>query len=276
MSEQGYEAAQIAKQLGTKLRASVIDGSNQLDHDIAMRLLSGLVQVPASPSPAIALEIILLDAALSDVPQTPKASKSPADPKVMREEVQAPPKPSIHIDTKAEIKRTVKEQAAASEPVDGPTTPPAAGTADDTSDTTVGADSDMVLSEKAWEIILGALKKQYNTLYSIAKMAQPRFKPGKITLEVAFPFHQKRMNEARNKQILSEIITGVTGSDMQIICLLGEGKPAPLSPPLPPADGETVHAVASVTPSPTVTEKSSIGDVDAISNIFGGAELLES
>jgi hypothetical protein len=107
-------------------------------------------------------------------------------------------------------------------------------------------------------------------------MAQPRFEPGKVTLEVAFPFHQKRMNEARNKQILSEIIIGVTGSDIQIVCIMGEGKPAPPPPPLPPADGETVHAVASALPTQTVAEKSSVGDVDAISNIFGGAELLES
>jgi DNA polymerase-3 subunit gamma/tau len=279
MSEQGYEAAQIAKQLGVKLRASVIDGTNQLDHEVAMRLLGALVQVPASPSPAIALEIVLLDAALSGAPRAvkPSASKGGSpDPKVMQEEVQAPPKPAIHIDTKAEIKRTVQEvvaEPAAAEPAAPPAMTDKADTAADDATT---ADSDMILTEKAWEIILGALKKQYNTLYSIAKMAQPRFEPGKVTLEVAFPFHQKRMNEARNKQILSEIIIGVTGSDIQIVCIMGEGKPAPPPPPLPPADGETVHAVASALPTQTVAEKSSVGDVDAISNIFGGAELLES
>lgn len=291
MNSQGYEAAQIAKQLGALLREEVITGKSSLDHEVAMRLLAQLVQVPASPSPAIALEIALLDAALSGVPTAPlrpsktaeaKVAAKTAEPKVMHEGVQATPAPAIQIDTKEEIKETIKEAESALAG-DGGFEPLTAGaksqpgTNEPTGDIQ-DADSDMLLTEKAWDIILGALKQKYNTLYSIVKMATPHFEPGKVTLELGFAFHQKRLNEVRNKQILSDIITGVTGSEIQIATKIGEGKPAPPPPPLPPADGETVHnvGIAAAEAAAPVTQKSSVGDVDAISNIFGGAELLES
>lgn len=279
MSEQGYEAAQIAKQLSGQLREAVIHGTNRLNHNVTMRLLADLVQVPASPSPAIALEIALLNAALSGAgrPAGEPAKPATGDPKVMPEEVRAPSKPAIQIDTKQEIRRSV-QAAQEPEPATTVSSPaePNVKTRSPAGKTKLPADSDMLLTDKAWDIILGALKKQYNTLYSIAKMAEPRFEPGKVILEVAFPFHQKRMNETRNKQILAEIITGVTGSDIQITCILGKGKAALPPPPLPPADGETVHTVSQEAPPAATSEKASVGDVDAISNIFGGAELLES
>jgi DNA polymerase-3 subunit gamma/tau len=272
MNDQGYEAAQIAKQLGSRLRDEVIAGKSGLDHEVVMRLLAGLVQVPASPSPAIALEITLLDAALSGVPvaaphpsvktpeKAPEVKSIPkpaaAEPKIMHEEVQAAPAPAIQIDTKQEIKQFVKEAVEE-----------------------VSAGSDMLLTDKAWDIILSALKQQYSTLYSIVKMARPHFEPGKVTLELAFAFHQKRLKEVRNQQILSDIISGVTGSEIQINTSIGEGKPTLPPPPLPPADGELVHNVG--TPAPEAVpaaepQKAATGNVDTISNIFGGAELLES
>jgi DNA polymerase-3 subunit gamma/tau len=274
MNDQGYEATQIAKQLGTALREEIIAGKSSLAHEVAMRLLNQLVQVPASPSPAIALEIALLDAALTGSPAAASrpaaarpaeakvvarpAPKPASEPKVMSEEVQAAPAPAIQIDTKQEIKETVEEAKSAL-----------------TEDEGLG---EMLLTEKAWDIILGALKQKYNTLYSIIKTATPHFEPGKVTLELGFAFHQKRLNEVRNKQILSEIISGVTGSEVQIVTKIGASKPAPPPPPLPPADGEMVHSVndATATAPPPVAEKASVGDVDTISNIFGGAELLES
>jgi hypothetical protein len=245
------------------------------------------VQVPASPSPAIALEIALLDAALSGVPPAaPKVSAARPEPKVMPEEVQAPEKPAIQIDTKKEIEQSVaeaQEQPAQKELVGKATAPVKATTIHQPEHNRPNtdlpeADADMLLTDKAWEIILGALKQKYSTLYSIVKMAQPHFEPGKVVLELAFAFHQKRLNEARNKQILSEMITGVTGSDVQISTIIGEGRPAPPPPPLPPADGEMVHNVGDTAPEPAVPagQSASVGDVEAISNIFGGAELLES
>jgi DNA polymerase-3 subunit gamma/tau len=268
MHDQGYEPAQAARQLGSALRTDILAGKSLLDHETGMRLLAQLVQVPASPDPRISLEIALLDAALSGTnpaptaPAKPKATpKQPEAPagtgKVMSEEVQA--NPAIQIDPKKEpvkappvIEKVVKKISAP-----------------------VAVDEDIVLTEESWEMVLNTVKQKYNTLYSVAKMARPHFEPGRVTLEFTYAFHQKRLNDNRNKQILTEVIGTVTGSHILISCIVGEGRTAGApsqTPPLPATADEIVHSVTSVPASENPQSES----VKAISNIFGGAELLES
>jgi DNA polymerase-3 subunit gamma/tau len=266
MHDQGFEPAQVARQIGAALRQEILAGKTALTHETGMRLLTQLVQVPASPDPRIALEIALLDAALSGTqPEpapaaakpTPKHPESNGTSKVMSEEVQA--NPAIQIDPKKEA--VTETPAPAEPPVDTPTVP--------------NVDGEIILNEESWDMVLNTVKQKYNTLYSVAKMAQPHFEPGRITLEFSYAFHQKRLNDTRNKEILSEVIASVTGSQVQISCIVGEGKgptPPSAAPPLPSVDGEVVHNVANK----PVSEKPQSESVAAISNIFGGAELLES
>lgn len=256
MHDQGYEPAQISKQLCSALRQAVLTGKLPFAHDVAMKLLSQLVQVPASPDPRVALEIALLDAALSSTPTVIKTEPE-ADSKVMPEGVQI--KPVAQVEKPA--RKSSSPISPAKEEPETPEQPPLAGS----------VDTEFVLNDQSWDLILSALRQGHNTLHSVAKMAQPHFTPGKVTLELSSTFHQKRLSEARNKQILSEVIAGVTGSPMQIECIKGEGRK--FVPPLPPADGEIVHNVEKTTPAPEEIPKNPI---DTISNIFGGAELLES
>lgn len=261
MHEQGYEPAQVARQISAALRQDILAGTPALEHEAGMRLLTQLVQVPASPDPRIALEIALLDAALAGAPAkplTPTAAKiTPKQQenhggaaKVMSEEVQA--NPAIQIDPKKETVTGLTEERAAP-----------------------NVDGDLVLNAESWEMVLNTIKQKYNTLYSVAKMAQPYFEPGRITLEFSYAFHQKRLNDTRNKEILSKVVGSVTGSQVQISCVIGKGKDLAspsAAPPLPSVSGEVVHTVANEPPS----EKPQSESVEAISNIFGGAELLES
>lgn len=282
MHDQGYEPSQIAKQLCDALRKSILAGKVPFVHDVAMKLLTQLVHVPASPDPRIALEIALLDAALSG---TPNAIKSePEDNKVMTEDVQTKP-----------VAQVVEKPArkAPAKPVDldpafggsNPSVPATDEPAEQTEekkkptlaeleaedDLIEATDAEFMLDDASWDLVLGALKKGHSTLYSIAKMAQPHYKPGHLTLEFTSSFHQKRLSEAKNKQVLVEVIAGVTGSTIGIDCIKGEGRK--FVPPLPPADGEIVHNVEKTTPAPEEAPKDPL---DTISNIFGGAELLES
>jgi DNA polymerase-3 subunit gamma/tau len=292
MHEQGYEPAQIARQLGAVLREQILSGASVLPHEATMRLLTQLVQVPASPDPRIALEISLLDTALApgsnpaiggsnpSSPAKPTTNTKPAQPpkpdkpestgKVMSEEVAE--SPAIQIDTKPEIVKATGSAAAEkkqeAEPADDE---PAVAAAPP------NVDDELVLNNESWEMVLNAMKSKHNTLYSVAKMAQPHFEPGHITLEFSFAFHQKRINDTRNKETISKIIQSVTGSNMQITCIAGEGrKPEPPkeAPPLLASTDEIVHDVSnrSVSDRPEADKAS----IDTISNIFGGAELLES
>ncbi|HSX16038.1 MAG TPA: hypothetical protein VLF40_04565, partial [Candidatus Saccharimonadales bacterium] len=99
-----------------------------------------------------------------------------------------------------------------------------------------------------WQQALDAIKKQYNTLYGIARMAKPTFDGNHLTLAFKFAFHQKRMNEAKNRKIFSDVIEHLYGQPVEITCVVAEVAEAPAAHP----------------------------DVSTISNIFGGAEVLES
>jgi DNA polymerase III gamma/tau subunit len=243
-----------------------------------MPLLSKLIEVPASSNPRAYLEIALLDVALAGstaattatsapAPQPKPAAQppvQPAPPKTIAAEavqetaVQVEPHPS------AFQRATLKRQPLPEENEDDAP----AGTA--------------ILDASVWPQILAAVKAKHNTLYSIVRMAKPSFEPGKIILDCGFPFHQKRLQEARNKQTLSEIIQAVTGESLILKCIVGQGQdpnaiPAAGPPQLPPEDPTVVHSVAvpaAATATPAATAPAP--DLTAISNIFGGAEVLES
>jgi DNA polymerase-3 subunit gamma/tau len=229
MQDQGYEAAQVAKQLGISLRGSIIDSHPVLPHESIINLLYRLVQVPSSADPRIALEIALLDAALETPPEA-------ASPKTMPVDVQ--PQPTIAQPAKRPVpKPVIKDSKASKKP-------------DDTAPATT------LLSGESWELILQAVKQNHSTLYGIAKMAQPSFEPGKLTLWCSRSFYQQRLNDEPNKRTLGDIIAEVTGSQIQVIAVVGQ---------LPVTKEEPV-----IDP-----ENKPIAAVDTISNIFGGAELLE-
>jgi hypothetical protein len=134
-------------------------------------------------------------------------------------------------------------------------TDPEVTTAVEKEDTSHGT---AVLDEALWPQVLLALKTKYNTLYGIVRMAQPRFiSPDHLELACAFAFHQKRLNETSNRAVIAKILQKLTGREVQIDCIL--------DPKAKPAAPEVSK------PRPAANE-----DLTAISNIFGGAELLES
>lgn len=250
----GHEPARMAKQLGEALRAQLLSGEPKLKKDLLLELLAKLIEVPSSGDPKSNLEVALLDAALSGEPSRPPkpTSEKPKPPKTMPEEVQT--KPAVQVDPHPALAR---KRAAESDP-------------ESSAEEETPASSE-TLDNSAWADILAAIKKKHNTLYGIVRTTRPRFEPGSITLECGFAFHQKKLNEKATKSTLAEIIQSATGHTVKISCVVGEAPNpdlAPSAPPeLPPAE-EKVHTVA--TPAKPAT-----AEVKTISNIFGGAELLE-
>lgn len=270
MQHAGHDPAQVARQLAAHLRAGLIAGKPVLPSGLVLQLLTKLIDVPASSSPRSYLEIALLDTALTgaELPAAPASvppkntAGKPAEPKIMQEPVQAPTPTVTEPHPSTFQKQFVKHDEEPPEDT-GPT-------------------SDAVIEQDLWPQILTALKQKHNTIYTLARTAKPAFGPGTITLEFAFAFHQKRLNEAKNKQLIAEIVQGVTGENLQIICTVGEGasEPVTVGPALPPEGDEVVHSVAvpPVPPAPASPAAAAPANdtVAAISNIFGGAEVLES
>ncbi len=317
--QRGYEPSQLAKQFGKQIRAQVVAQSPDLEPTIALTLLGQLVGVPASSDPKIALEVALLDATFGGAPTASKSAEVKSTPtahhtpKAVSEAIveakpvaitephpstfqkqteatqQTPPKvtapePAAVADTDAghavpgsrvriphpQPSTIVEPEAKAVTPETPPANPVASG------DT---------LTSEDWAQVLAAIKKRYSTLYGIINGAEVQFTPDKLTLVSKFAFHQKRLKEDKNREIIAQTIEEITGQKTQIECIVGEvsTSAAPSLPALPPEDGESVHSVQSVaTPSPapvaaTTPPAPPAGDAIAtVSHIFGGAELLQS
>lgn len=253
----GYEPASVAAQLGSLLRQKVIDGAPESLQILA--LLQQLLDVPAARSPHQLLELILLRAAIAESAaqmtpvSTPPATPSAGKP-VQQPVAQAPaPKPGPNKPQPAPAPQTpppAKEkpsEAASSQPTTPPEPEPTSAPAPTQPPREPGPLSDLELGD-LWQGTLDEIKKQYNTLYGIARMAKPEFDGTTLNLGFKFAFHQKRINEVKNRQIFADVFTRLYGAPVEITCIVVE------------------HDNAN-SPAP---------DVAAISNIFGGGELLES
>jgi len=244
LHEQGFQAPQLAKQLTQALRVGLLSQTLTLEHSVTSTLMQRLLAVPASHDPAALLEILLLEQVLAraeptaPAPQPPKpaapAKKSekkedpPAETPVPKPEVPAPPDPP-------EPQVPVKPDA-----------------------------TNAMLDENTWQQTLQAIKQKHNTLYGIARMAAPIFNDGELTLSFSFPFHQKRLNDSKNKKILSDTIAELTGISVVINCIVDK------------ANRQTTPAPAASEPEPPKAEvPASPAPLEAISNIFGSAEVLE-
>ncbi len=117
------------------------------------------------------------------------------------------------------------------------------------------------IDDSLWPKVLLALKLKHNTLYGVVRMAEPTFTPDGLRLAFKFAFHQKRISEAANRKILLNIINELTGQPMSIECVHDKSAKVPKV------------AVVAITSSDKAQSKD---DITAISNIFGGGELLES
>jgi len=238
--DQGYHAALIAKQLSQQLRSKVLSGSLPFDSDVVFGILNRLLEVPLSSSPDLSLEIILLEARSSVQPLSMQNVSKPQVPKQADEIVAIAPAP---------------EAPAIKEPE-----PTLAETPKATSKTEDGAKTQAINSEE-WQKIMDVLKQRHNTLYGVVRMADAEFnEDGSLDLYFSFAFHQKRINESANQKALSDIIQDTTSRRVIINCIFDKDRP------------QKTAKLAPQTPATT----DSAEDLSAISNIFGGGELLES
>jgi hypothetical protein len=98
-------------------------------------------------------------------------------------------------------------------------------------------------------------------------MAKPVFYQDAIELGFTFAFHKKRVNEPKNKEVITTVIKNISGKDMALHCILLSKNATPFDDPVPAPSAGSSPAPASdnVAPAP---------DINAISNIFGSAEVL--
>lgn len=247
LRSQGYLSGILAKQLGQQLRADLINNPDYQNPQ-TLHLLGDLINVSVSPQPDRALEIALLDYIFAGQPD--------AEPKPVSQPVKAEPAKSV--DPKPEPKVDEKPEPVIEVPTPKPT--PKAKPAEKANETekpqsdktpAKAAPADGDFSLEAWPLVVAAIKKKYNTLYGILRMAEPSLDEAGLVLSFKFAFHQKQINNDKNRRIISDTIKDQTGQDISITCVVAKK-----------GDG------------PVKDTKNNI--VNNVSDIFGGAEVLES
>jgi len=104
-----------------------------------------------------------------------------------------------------------------------------------------------------WDDIIDRCKKQAASIYTALRLASPDYSDGTLTLGFQFPLHQKKLELAKNKDLITRIIEDACGQKVFIKTALNKAnadRPEPAS--------------------------SNMSPVSSISNIFGSAEVMEA
>lgn len=237
LREQGITASIVAKQLGDFLRQKLLAGEFT-----NMTLLRALLEVPASSNPERLLEITLLEALPEGQIPRPVAPPQKHTAPVDRAPTKAAPVAAAAPTQKSEPKQTTQQEPKKDTENVRPETEhrqKPKGTSTFTLDD--------------WPAVLTAVKKQYNTLYGILRMAEPSLSDETLTLTFRFAFHEKQLKESKNQKILSQIIEQMFSAPVTIACLV------------------QAKTNAAKTAKPQKSEA-----IETVSNIFGSAEVLES
>jgi len=100
-----------------------------------------------------------------------------------------------------------------------------------------------------WDEVVERSKKEAASIYTALRLAKPQLEDGKLILGFEFPLHQKKLAQTKNKDLVSQIIEEVSGAKVVI---------------------ESVVDKAEVEKTPSVQP------FNAISSVFGAAEVLEA
>lgn len=262
LRERGVQTGVLSKQLSEHLRSNIINDAKFRDQKY-LRLLEAIINSSGSVNPERQLEIELLDFVISFGQVSEETKPKPASTEALKQETikkveqkkegkPAKEQPTSH-------KQVESQESEEDSPIDNEVFSSSSKNAtsekqpEKISEPKEPNELDIELDSESWPVILNAVKQKYNTLYGVLRMADTSFEENKLVLSFKFPFHKKKIDDSKNKKIISDLIRTKTGQDMEIIVQL-------------------TNKVE--TPKPAVVKKSKA--ISNVSDIFGGAELLES
>lgn len=224
LKEQGADTGISARMLARNLRQKLMAAPSSW----IPPLLKELIEVPASSRPDERLEIAVL-AACSANHKPEVAAAAPA------------PKPAQPIVSQpARVAEPVKKVEAPATPEPKPVPKTAIANFD----------------EASWDDIVQKVKDEAASLYTALRLATPEYGAGKLTLAFQFPLHQKKVDQAKHKELIGKIVAEVTGQNVAIDTVVDKTK-KPKEETKP-------------------KEAKKPAELETISNIFGQPEVLES
>jgi len=260
----GASATLIAEQLLQGIRTQLASKDMMLSTEESLQLAQNLLLVESSSRPDVQLELALIGAQLaghSNTHPVVSAAKMQTEqpPLTISEPAKRPPKKPVEPAVMATIAPQPATVVASiiAEPTPEPTQEVIA-------DEPIIASGEM--SADIWKQALDKIRLTHNTIYSILRMAQPNFDniaKKQMTLYFKFPFHQKRINEAKNKQVILDTLAlfGIAGHELACELIPKEQR----------ADMPEV-AASSAPEAPPIQDNPLLNQ---IRSVFGGAEVLE-
>lgn len=206
--EKGANESILSSQISDKFRNLLISGKSSIPKHQLLLTLKNLLNVAGSSNPRIELELCLSELLINDLPVSQNITTEILDKKIAKLEIK---RPKIEFNDK---------------PI---------------------AVSSKIINDDIWTQFLDALKKQNNTLYGIARIAEVKNNNDMLELSFKFAFHYKQINDPKNKQIFAEILSKITKNPPKIVITHQNQKEKPVE-----------------------------SSLKNLSNIFGGHEVLES
>ena len=224
----GFSAGLISKQILSFLRNEMLIKGNEAKFDY-MSLMTDLIDVPSKSDPDAFLEILLYKYSTNKISITEQDHK-PKPSAIRTQKVGITP-------TKSKIIHETPKMPVASveEPAKKKSTP----------------EQNIEFNKLIWKDLLNIVKKTNNTLYGLLMMARPKMIEDTLNLDFGHLFYQKKINDIKNKDIVTLKFKELTGHDIAVS--------ANYAPELKNID----------------TKKEN-NDLNNISNIFDGAEVLQS
>lgn len=240
LENQGSNTASLIPQLTRHLQGLAAT------HPELYRLLDDLIEIPRSYNPRLKLRTTLTKFALPAAqPATPKSvGSNPSSPAISaRPTPVATPKPVLNVEKPQPKKPAAKTPDAPQE---------AQGNKLDN------------LDDNQWGQILAKVKEESAPLYGMVRQAQPDFDAEHQTLTLRFRFglHQRRMDDAKSKKLVANIMLELLGGAPIIQTAIDTNAAAP-----------TVEVAAPAAEAP----KPAVDDVaKSVIDMMGGGEVVNA
>lgn len=114
---------------------------------------------------------------------------------------------------------------------------------------------------KVWPNILESVKLKNNSLYTVLRLASPELDQNKLVLAFAFGFHQKRVDDIKNKKLISEILLSECGYELEVETKIDKSIKA--------------SSEASQAAKAPLSEDSYASVIDTVRDIMGGGEIVD-
>lgn len=109
-----------------------------------------------------------------------------------------------------------------------------------------------------WPEIVDSARLQAASIYTALRLAKPGYDNGRLVLKFEYPLHQKKLLQAKNKDLIAGLVEKISGRKVMIECEVDK------------------TAFDDKALSRKEVEKQNVHSINHINNIFGNAEVVEA